>query len=203
MAIAVLIIGESGTGKSSSMRNFSPDEVGIVNVEGKPLPFRGKLPNVKTDNYTKILNVLANMKAPSAVIDDCQYLLIHEQMRRRNEHGYDKYLEIAGNYFDLIRFVIDSMPADKIVYFMSHSEIDANGREKIKTVGKMLDEKVNIEGMFSIVLKTAIEDGRYVFRTHNSGSDVVKTPLGMFEADTIDNDLKMVDTTIRSYYEMN
>lgn len=200
MGVPVLILGESGTGKSASLRNFAPEDVGIINVAGKPLPFRNKLRCLDTDDYATIARALLGMKTPSAVIDDAQYLLANEYMRRANETGYQKYSDMANHYWSLIQLVIRELPSDRIVYFMSHIERDQNGNEKVKTIGKLLDEKITVEGMFSIVLKTHVQDGVYTFCTQNSGQDTVKTPIGMFTDREIENDLKKVDDTIRDYY---
>lgn len=203
MAIPCLILGESGTGKSASMRNFKPGELAIINVAGKPLPFRSELKTLVTDNYKKIESALLNMKAPSAVIDDAQYLLANEFMRRSGELGYQKFTDMAKNYWSLIAETIcKQMPPNKIVYFMSHIDRDQNGFEKVKTIGKLLDEKITVEGLFTIVLKTHVEDGKYTFFTQNSGTDTVKSPIGMFPDVQIDNDLKAVDNAIREYYNL-
>lgn len=203
MAIPVLLIGDSGTGKSASLRNFKRSEVAIINVAGKPLPFKNDLAMLKTDDYGNIARALLGMKTKTAVIDDAQYLLANEFMRRASEKGYDKFTDIAKNYWTLITdIVVRKMPPDRIVYFLSHLERDQNGNEKVKTIGKLLDEKITVEGLFTIVLKTHVEDGKYYFTTHNSGFDTVKSPIGMFSEDLIDNDLKMVDDTIRDYYDI-
>ena len=204
MAIPCLILGESGTGKSASMRNFSKGEVAIINVAGKPLPFKSDLPMITTDRYPEIVNALLKMKAKTAVIDDAQYLLANEFMRRSGEMGYQKFTDIAKNYWSLIAETIcKQMPDDKIVYVMSHIDRDQNGYEKVKTIGKLLDEKITVEGLFTIVLKTHVEDGKYTFITQNSGFDTVKSPIGMFDSVEIDNDLKAVDNAIREYYNLN
>lgn len=201
MAIPVLILGESGTGKSASLRNFKRGEIAVINVAGKPLPFRSDLGTYVTDNYGKIKDALKRMETPSAVVDDAQYLMANEFMRRSGEMGYQKFTDIGKNYWELIAETVSKqLPADKIVYFLSHIERDANGNEKVKTIGRMLDEKITVEGLFTIVLKTRVEDGKYMFVTQNSGADTVKSPIGMFGELTIDNDLKMVDDTIRKYY---
>ena len=204
IAIPVMILGESGTGKSASMRNFSNGEVAIINVAGKPLPFKSDLPMITTDRYPEIVNALLKMKAKTAVIDDAQYLLANEFMRRSGEMGYQKFTDIAKNYWSLIAETIcKQMPDDKIVYVMSHIDRDQNGYEKVKTIGKLLDEKITVEGLFTIVLKTHVEDGKYTFITQNSGFDTVKSPIGMFDSVEIDNDLKAVDNAIREYYNLN
>lgn len=204
MGIPVMILGESGTGKSASLRNFKNDEVAVINVAGKPLPFKNKLANEVTDDYRKIkghLSTLAKQGCKSIVIDDSQYLMANEFMRRATERGFDKFTEIAQNMWDLVN-AVKSLPGDVIVYFLTHLERDANGNEKVKTIGKLLDEKITLEGMFTIVLKTNVTDGQYAFLTQNSGHDTVKSPIGLFPSYAIDNDLKYVDEKIRNYYEL-
>ena len=199
MGIPILILGESGTGKSASMRNFKEDEIALVNVAGKPLPFRGSFDEtLDSDNYRKIKQFIKDCFADVIVIDDCQYLMANEFMRRASERGYDKFTEIGVNFWDLVNS-IKELPSNKIVVLMSHIDRDDSGNEKMKTIGKLLDEKINIPGMFTIVLKTSVKDGRYSFITQNSGHDPVKSPMGMFPAE-IDNDLKAAVDTVRNYY---
>ncbi len=200
MGVPVLILGESGSGKSASMRNFKPGEVGIINVSGKPLPFRNQLKTVNTDSYDDIVKTIIAAKAKAIVIDDAQYLMANEFMRTAKVTGYQKFTDLALNFWKLIQVVINNLPHDKIVYFMAHVERDANGNEKMKTIGKLLDEKITIEGLFTIVLKTVVQDRNYQFATQTNGQDTVKTPMGMFSDLLIENDLKMVDETIREYY---
>lgn len=200
MAIAVLVMGASGTGKSASLRNFSPDEIGVINVAGKPLPFRSEIKSFKSDRYEEIEAILKKAKVKSLVIDDSQYLMANEFMRRASENGFQKFTDIGRNFWALVDMINHDLPEDVIVYFMQHTELDANGNEKAKTIGKLLDEKITLEGLFSIVLKTAVVDGSYMFTTKNNGADTVKTPMGMFEQDLIENDLKAVDDAIREYY---
>lgn len=200
MGIPILILGESGTGKSASMRNFKPDEVALANVAGKPLPFKGKFAEtINTDSYRAIKKFMKESFADVVVIDDAQYLMANEFMRRSAERGYDKFTEIAVNFWDLVQAVRE-LPEEKIVAFMAHIERDQNGNEKIKTIGKLLDEKITVEGMFTIVLKTSVSDGKFSFLTQNSGHDTVKSPIGLFAANEIDNDLKAVVDSIRKYY---
>lgn len=203
MGLPVLILGESGSGKSTSLRNFNKDELVIYNVAGKPLPFRGGTQLNRADNvsYNTIMQNMSKKKFRCYVIDDSQYLLAFELFGRVVEKTYDKFTEMAVHFYDLIQFVIRQMPPDCIVYFLHHTD-DIDGKVKAKTVGKMLNEKLTVEGLFSIVLMAKNLDGRYVFRTHSDGRDTVKTPMGMFEQDEIDNDLKAVDAAIREYYSM-
>ena len=201
MGIPVLILGESGTGKSASMRNFNASELKVINVANKPLPFKNKFESISTDEYKKIIAELKMNKKKISVIDDAQYLMANEFMRRATERGFDKFTEIAQNFWNLVNCVKD-LPEDHVVYFLAHIERDANGNEKIKTIGKLLDEKITVEGMFTIVLKTNVTDGQFSFLTQNSGHDTVKSPIGMFPSYAIDNDLKYVDEKIRNYYEI-
>ena len=200
MGIPILILGESGTGKSASMRNFSAGEIALANVAGKPLPFKGRFTEtINSDSYRQIKKFMQESAAQTVVIDDAQYLMANEFMRRSAERGYDKFTEIAVNFWDLVNAVRE-LPETKIVVFMAHIDRDANGNEKIKTIGKMLDEKITVEGMFTIVLKTSVSDGKYSFLTQNSGHDTVKSPIGLFPANEIDNDLKAVIGNVRAYY---
>lgn len=203
MGLPVLILGESGSGKSTSLRNFQKDELVIYNVAGKPLPFRGGGQLHRADNvsYNTIQQNMSKKKFNCYVIDDSQYLLAFELFGRVAEKGYDKFTEMAVHFYDLIQFVIRQMPPDCVVYFLHHTE-DIDGKLKAKTVGKMLNEKLTVEGLFSIVLLAKNADGHHIFRTHSDGRDTVKTPMGMFDQDEIDNDLKAVDTAIREYYQM-
>ena len=203
MGLPVLILGESGSGKSTSLRNFNKDELVIYNVAGKPLPFRGGTQLNRADNvsYNTIMQNMSKKKFRCYVIDDSQYLLAFELFGRVAEKTYDKFTEMAVHFYDLIQFVIRQMPTDSIVYFLHHTD-DIDGKVKAKTVGKMLNEKLTVEGLFSIVLMAKNLDGRYIFRTHSDGRDTVKTPMDMFEPDEIDNDLKAVDAAIREYYSM-
>ena len=204
MAQKVLILGASGTGKSASLRNFNPDEVLVINSAGKPLPFRNHFEAV-TPAFNKLTaDVIKAMDSTSKkviVIDDAQYIMSFQYMRRIKENGWDKWNDIQGDFFNIIQHC-DDLPADTIVYFLSHIQRDDEGFEKIKTMGKMLDEKITLEGLFTVVLKTAVTDGEYCFLTQNSGKDTVKSPIGMFDSYAIDNDLKYVDTKIRNYYEI-
>ena len=199
MAVLVMIYGQSGTGKSTSLRNFTNDEVAVINVSGKPLPFRSKLTTYDTDSYTKISSALSKIERKSIVIDDATYLMVNEFMRTAKVAGYQKYTDMAVNFNSLVAQA-SQLANDKIVYFLGHSDLKDDGTEHFKTIGKMLDNYVTVEGKFTIVLKTVVQDGKYYFSTHNSGQDTVKSPLGMFDDNYIDNDLKAVDAVIREYY---
>lgn len=201
MGIPVLILGESGSGKSTSMRNFEPDEVGIFNIASKPLPFRKKLPTANGVGYQQIIGSLSKPKLKRYVIDDSQYLLCFELFRTANEKGYQKFTDMALNFYNLIQFIIYQTPPDVIVYFLHHTETTADGKFKAKTIGKMLDEKLTVEGLFSIVLLCVTDGMKHSFITQSNGISTAKSPMEMFDNE-IDNDLKAVDETIRNYYEL-
>ena len=204
MGLPVLVLGESGSGKSTSLRNFNADELVVYNVAGKPLPFRKGCEFHLADNvgYGKIMTNMSKKKFKTYVIDDSQYLLCFELFNRSGETGYTKFTEMAKKFYELIRFTVEQLPPDVIVYFLHHVE-NMDGRVKAKTIGKMLDEKLTVEGLFSIVLMAKNNDGNYVFLTQSDGTNTVKAPMEMFAEAEIDNDLKLVDNTIREYYNMN
>lgn len=215
MGLPVLVIGPSGAGKTYGLKNFSPEEIGVIGVEKTRLPFRSKIKVVSLpesfgdDNaspakinlarYSWILNVIQKSKAKSIAIDDSQYLLANELFDRCNEVGYTKFNNMASNFRNLIHFVNKQAADDKIVYFLHHSEDDAEGRKKAKTVGKMLDEKLVIEGCFNVVLYCV----DHKFYTQANGTSTAKTPEDMFSSIEIQNDLKAVDVAIREYYGMS
>lgn len=201
MGIPVLILGESGSGKSTSLRNFEPSEISIFNVAGKPLPFRKKLPKATISDYGKIMAGMQKSDKKSFAIDDSQYLLCFEMFSHAKETGYQKFTDMALNFYTLIKFVIDRLQNDVIVYSLHHTETDANGKLKAKTVGKMLDEKLTVEGLFSIVLLCQTDGTRHYFVTQSDGYTTAKSPIDMFDLE-IDNDLKFVDTKIREYFEI-
>ncbi len=201
MGIPVLILGASGSGKSTSFRNFSENEIGIFNVAGKPLPFKKKLPKVDNATYNKIYKSLEEPRLKTYAIDDSQYLMAFESFDHAKETGYGKFTNMALNFRNLIDFVVRRTPDDVIVYFLHHTETDENGRLKAKTLGKMLDNQLTVEGLFSIVLLCQVEGSEHFFITNSDGSNPAKSPMEMFEM-RIDNDLKMVDDTIREYYEL-
>lgn len=200
MGLGVLILGGAGTGKTHSIVNFDPNEVGIFAVEKSYLPFRKQFKVAKRANYDTIMKVLRDPKMKIYVIDDSQYLMANENFDRAREVGYQKYTEMALHFRDLIHWVNYGLPDDVIVYFLHHNEIDPNtGFSKAKTLGKMLDNQLTVEGCFNIVLNTLVENGKYYFITQSDGYTTSKSPEGMFEY-KIPNDLKFVDDTIRDYY---
>ena len=201
MGIPVLILGESGSGKTYSIKNMDPDKVGVFLVEKPRLPFRKEFKTKKNASYMDILRTLAEPKLKQYVIDDSQYLLVNEIFDRAGETGYQKLTDMALNFRNLIHFVINKAPDDVIVYFLHYTETDSNGKVKAKTIGRMLDEKLTVEGLFDIVLRTQVDPDGHWFVTQTNGYDTVKSPEEMFSL-KVPNDLALVDKTIRTYYGM-
>ena len=205
MAVPVLIIGKSGGGKSTSLRNCIDNENwNLINVLGKPLPFKGKIPSVATDDYTQVMKCLVGSTAHSIVIDDAGYLITNYFMKNHSSKGagsaiFSMYNTLADNFWNLVEF-IKKLPDDKIVYIIMHEDTDDYGNVKPKTIGKLLDEKICLEGMFTIVLRCIQENGKHLFVTQADSGAVSKSPMGMFEELEIDNDLLYVDNKIREYY---
>lgn len=218
MANCILVLGESGTGKSTSIRNLDPKETCIINVVGKPLPFKGwksgytmmnkENPEgnmVATDKADKIIKCLQHFAARDTVhhiiVDDWQYILANEYMRRAKEKTFDKFTDIGQNAWAIINAAQELRKETNglNVYFMAHVDRDANGREKIKTIGKMLDDKITVEGLFSVVLYTLRDENGYHFMTQNNGNNTCKSPLGMFSGNLVDNDLALVAEAIKNY----
>ena len=170
--------------KKTALRTFKAEDVSVINVSGKPMPFRKKLPVWSTNEYQQIAACLPNVKTPSIVIDDATYLMVDEFMRNAKVTGYQKYTDMALNFNNLIE-VAKKLPTDKIVYFVGHSEQMDDGREHFKTIGKMLDNYVTVEGKFTIVLKTVVKDGQYFFSTHNTPSRVLLICSNMITSQTI------------------
>lgn len=201
MGIPVLILGESGSGKSTSIENFEIDEVGIFNVASKVLPFRKKFNKMNNVMHGHIINALKQPRLKKYVIDDSQYLMAFEMFDRAKETGYGKFTDVALNFRNLIHFIITGTPDDVIVYFLHHTEETENGKIKAKTSGKMLDTQLTLEGLFSIVLLCEVDGDKHKFITQSDGYTTCKSPREMFDRE-IPNDLKFVDNTIREYYEL-
>lgn len=218
MAIPVLIIGRSGSGKTYSLKGFNDftDSIGVISVEKARLPFKSGIkvaripkyedsPNIQTAaqisqaRYSFVERAIKSAKCKTIVIDDSQYLLADEFFDRAKENGYQKFTDIALNFRNLIHNINNMGEDDKIVYFLHHSEDDGAGREKVKTIGKMLDEKLTVEGCFDVVIYC--QDQR--FYTQGDGISSAKTPEGMFDSVEIPNDLKFVDDKIREYWGLN
>lgn len=212
MSISALILGESGTGKSTSLRNLDPAQTLLIQAIRKPLPFRsndwkpvkdgGNI--VIADKADQIIAAMKKTTRSVIVIDDFQYTMANEFMRRVTDQesgnsAFQKYNEIASAAWNI--FMAASSLADhKRVYFLSHSQTDESGHSKIKTIGKLLDEKIVIEGLVTIVLNTVVQNGNYLFATRNNGANTTKSPIGLFDEELIDNDLASVDSAIFSYY---
>lgn len=201
-SVPVLLIGQSGSGKSTSLRNFTKDEVAVVNVLGKPLPFKSDIKAPKCDDYASILKAIAGTKKKTIVIDDANYLITNEFMNKSSVKGFDKYNEMGNNFFNLING-IKNIEGGKTVYLIMHEDTDENGNIKPKTIGKLLDDKVNIQGMFTVCIRSMFDNGNYIFRLKTNGQDCVKTPFGMFETETMENDLKQFDKVVREYYDLD
>lgn len=210
MGLASLILGESGSGKSTSLRNFERNEILVFNIADKFLPFKKKLNVINlrkasySERYRKIKQCINKYQDQCKVfvIDDSQYLMAFTMFDRAKETGYGKFTDLAVDFKNLLDFIQTSTDDDVTVYLLHHTEMNENGKIKAKTSGKMLDNQLTLEGLFSIVLRTISYDGNFKFLTKSDGLDTVKTPLEMFEEKEIDNDLKYVDTVIREYYEM-
>lgn len=206
MATPVLIMGRSGTGKSTSMMMCTNNpKWNLVKVLNKPLPFRGKIPTMVSDDYQTIMKAIYTSKADSIVIDDAGYLITNYFMKNHSTQGkgndiFSMYNTLADNFWHLIQFINQKLPDQKIVYVVMHEDKDETGDVKPKTIGKLLDEKVCLEGMFSIVLRCVIRDGKHLFVTQYDEGAVSKSPIGMFEDLEIPNELFTVDKTIREYY---
>ena len=203
MGIPCLILGESGSGKSCSLRNFDPAEVGIFNVANKPLPFRKKMMVLNDVDYITITAILQKNKSKCYVIDDAQYLMAFSLFDRVNEVGYKKFTDAAVDFYNLVQTVIRQTTEDTVVYFLQHIERDDTGRIKAKTAGKMLDNQLTLEGLFSIVLLCEAKGEEHYFITQSDGTSTAKSPMQLFDSLKIDNDLKYVDMKIRDYYGFN
>lgn len=201
MGVSVLILGHSGSGKSTSLRNFEAGEIGIFNVAGKPLPFRKKLDRLDHPAYNQIHGSLAQNKLRAYVVDDANYLMAFQNFALAKQTGYGKFTDMAVNFERLLE-AANKTSNDTIVYFMMHPDFDESGRMKPKSIGKMLDNQLTIEGMFPIVLLADNDESGYHFVTASDGTTPVKAPMGMFDEAVIDNDLKSVDSAIREYWEM-
>lgn len=198
MGIPILVLGASGTGKSASMRNFKKGEVGIINVASKPLPFKTDLQTFNSYDYDEIKAALMNNKVKTYVIDDSQYLLAFANFQRAYEKGYDKFTQFAVDFKLLLDTIVHGTSNDTVVYLLHHTEVTDTGAVKAKTIGKMLDQQLTVEGLFSVVLLAQTDGEHYTFITN--GQPPAKTPIGMFEQKEIPNDLKAVDETIREYW---
>lgn len=202
MGLPVLILGESGSGKTSSMRNYQKGEILVLNVASKFLPFRSDVEVVQNCNYPQIAKALSEKKYKTYAIDDSQYLLCFELFDKAKEKGYEKFTDLAFNFYSLIKFIIEKLPKEIIVFLLHHTEETESGKIKAKTIGKMLDDKLTVEGLFSVVLLAETDENKHIFKTQTNGKNPVKTPIGLFAESEIDNDLKAVEKSLREYYKI-
>lgn len=219
MAIASIIMAESGRGKSYSTINLNPAECLLIQPITKPLPHKNgkfwKPLNINTgqgsvlctdqpDMVIQAIQNAANLGRDKVIIDDAQYIMANQFMRSRDQKGFDKFNQIGGAFWDIV-MAASNAPSHVRVYFLMHTEETDTGRIKAKTIGKMIDDKISLEGMFTIVMLAGVHyeqngDSRNFFMTKNNGNTTVKTPAGMFDTAEIDNDLLMVDGKIKAYY---
>lgn len=203
LAKCVLIIGDSGAGKSASLRNFEPSEISIFNVTNKSLPFKKKLPMRQNCTYADIAEGLSNPTKKAYLIDDATYLMVFESFDRAQETGFQKFTEMAKKFKDMLTFITTQVPDDVIVYITMHTEGDEETHVlKPKTIGKMIDSQLKLEGLVETVLRAVKTDEGYKFITRDDPNSVAKSSMGMFENNIIDNDLRKVDEIIREYYDM-
>ena len=200
MGNLVMVIGKSGSGKSTSLRNFAPGEVGIFNIAGKPLPFRKRLPKADRVGYEQIKSSLRKNRLRAYVIDDSTYLMQFEAFQYAKVKGYDKFVDMAQSFEQLLEAAMGT-DEDTLVYFLHPPQFADDGTSKPQTIGRMLDNQLNVEGLFPIVIECTVRDGRHVFVTENDGTNIAKAPFEMLPA-VMDNDLKAVDTAIREYWQL-
>lgn len=218
MSNTVLVIGQSGSGKSTSLRNLDPKTTFIINVLDKPLPFRGFKKSYKpvtkenkngnyfsTNDWGHVVRCIemVNKDRPdikTLVIDDWQYILSYEFMRRSSEKGFDKFSDLAKHGWETMNACTTGQRPSLTTFILAHSDVDQNGRSKLKTIGKMLDDKITLEGLFTTVLHSRVIDGEYKFQTQDDGSYLAKSPIGMFDENLIPNDLVSVKDAVENYF---
>lgn len=202
MGKVCLIYGESGSGKSASLRNFEPNELGIFNISRKPLPFKKKLLVANTDDYEIIKSTLRENNKNCYVLDDVGLAMTFFLFNRCLEPGYTKFTQAAKDFYDLVQTAIRDTTDDTIVYFIMHMERSEDGTKmKAKTAGKMIDSQITLESLFTIVLYAYTDGKKHVFVTQSDGITTAKSPMEMFPLE-VENDLKAVDSAIREYYEI-
>ena len=200
MAELTFVLGNSGTGKSTSLRNFTEkDSIGYVSATGKPLPFKNKIPYFHAKSYTQLMQAIAGAKTDVVVIDDFNYFMSFEEFSKAGIKGYDKFTEMAVNVVNVIE-AITHKEGNQRFYILAHSETNETGQLKLKTTGKMVSDKFVPEGLTNQVVETAVIDGEFVFKVKTDGTGI-KTPMGMFEEPTIENDLKELDKAIVEFYK--
>ena len=204
MGIAVLVLGESGSGKTYSLKHMDPEKVGVFSVRKGTLPFpEGKSFKIaKKASYEVIYKVLKNPTMKTYVVDDSQYLMVNEFFRKANDSGYAKYTSIGKNFSDLLEYIAYQVPDDVVVYFLHHTQITSDGRIKAKTVGQMLDNYLTLEGCVDVVLLAQTDGQTHYFMTQSDGSNTAKSPEGLFDL-KIPNDLDFVNKRIREYWGLD
>lgn len=204
MGIPVIVMGASGSGKSTSLRNFKKDEISVLNTTTKPLPFRNDLPIKNNADYAVIADALSHATKKAYCIDDAVLNMTKENFGRALETGYTKFTEMAKHFYDMLEFIQTRLADDVIVYLMVHTDTTNDGKIHVKTIGKMLDDSLGggLESLVTVCLRAVQTEQGYKFVTGGEMNSTAKSPMGMFEEQMIDNDLKLVDTTIREYYNM-
>lgn len=212
MSVSTLIIGDPGTGKTTSLRNLDPQQTLLIQCLRKPLPFPSKEWKVikkgeeggsiyRTDSAQNIMAAMTRTSKKLIVIDDWNMLMTNQYFRRSAETGFQKFADIGRDAWNVLMAATE-LPDDVRVYFLGHTEVSDTGRTKAKTIGKMLDSTVTVESMFTIVLKSMVTNDVYQFSTQNNGSDSCKSPMGMFANTVVDNDLAEVDKFICDFYNI-
>lgn len=200
MAQLTFVLGKSGTGKSTSLRNFTKtDKIGYITATGKPLPFKNDIPQFHAKNYGELKQAIEQSKAEVMVIDDFNYFMTFEEFSKAGIRGYDKFTDMAVNVVDVIE-LITNKDSDQRFYIMAHTADTEDGQLKLKTTGKMVSDKFVPEGLTNQVVQATVEDGDFLFKVKSNGMGI-KTPMGMFETETIDNDLKLLDKAIKEFYK--
>ena len=201
MGVLVMVVGKSGSGKSTSLRNFEDGEAAIFNVAGKPLPFRKRLAKADRCGYKSIEASLRANKLRAYVVDDATYLMQFSNFAKAKESGYGKFVDMAVEFERLLEAAMATND-DTVVYFLHHPDVDERGNVKPKSIGRMLDEKLCIEGLFPIVINCEVRNGQHVFSVEPDERGIAKAPMDMFESAVFDNDLKAVDAAVREYWGM-
>ena len=210
MSIAALILGNSGSGKSTSLRNLDPAHTLLIQCISKPLPFRSEgwtlrskanpQGNIyRTDNSAHIVTAMERSTAEVVVIDDYQAVMVNELMGRSTEKGYEKFTDIAKGAWNVFN-AAGTLAEHRRIYILAHTQTDEFGSVRMKTVGKMVDNTLVPEGYFTIVLRTEIINGQYLFATQTNGQDCCKSPMGLFPEQHMPNDLAAVDAAIFAFY---
>ena len=208
----ILGISKSGRGKSTSIRNLDPNNTFLINVMGKPLPFPKGMQYQEKKNMLNsadpatisrtMMEVSRDEKWKHLVIDDAQYIMATEFMAKALEKGFDKFTLMAKHIFDIV-VMATKLRGGLKVFILTHEE-DTGTERKMKTLGKLLDDKVTLEGLSTIVLFAEVvadESKRsYFFTTQSDGYTTAKTPFDMFPY-RIDNDLDLVSKRIDEYYK--